>query len=478
MSTNYITLTRQSLYELVWSKPMTALAKEFGITDVALAKRCRAVDVAIPYRGYWARKEAGQNPPKLPLPKYRRSEPVDPTRASAVAPVREGPEPTFHHQVRIPEPETAKQASIEHEALDARLGSNPVTVRADLRGAHPGIRRTALHLKASGVKDFDWKHGDRAGPIFYISVDSSSTQRALRVADSVLRAAESIGWTFEVPPKSEDPWRRRYQISEYSGPTWGCIQVEREPVQITISERRKQVPHVLTKYEKESRARGYQPHLRPWDLAYTGDLRLNLVNRNEYVLKTFADRTKRRLEEQLPDVMHAMLEHALEEKRRREQRRIEEEAERERQRLAGLARERREAHSKLVAELERQVGAWYRARLLRTYIRAAKRATGPRPVQVKLQQQSVDFLEWASSYADQLDPLSPVPRNPDQTPQRSLYGEEEAALKGTLLRLFSTDAHLARKLAIEMAATPTAECDEHEENEEDEDEEEYSDDLD
>ena len=101
-------------------------------------------------------------------------------------------------------------------------------------------------------------------------------------------------------------------------------------------------------------------------------------------------------------------------------------------------------------------------------------------MQAKLQQQSLDFFEWASSYADQLDPLSPVPRNPDQTPQRSLYGEEEAALKGTLLRLFSTDAHLARKLAIEMAATPTAECDEHEENEEDEDEdeEEYSDDLD
>ena len=40
MSANYITLTRQSLYELVWSKPMTTLAKEFGISDVALAKRC------------------------------------------------------------------------------------------------------------------------------------------------------------------------------------------------------------------------------------------------------------------------------------------------------------------------------------------------------------------------------------------------------------------------------------------------------
>jgi len=90
-------------------------------------------------------------------------------------------------------------------------------------------------------------------------------------------------------------------------------------------------------------------------------------------------------------------------------------------------------------------------------------------VQAKLQQQSLDFLEWASRCADQLDPLSPVPRNPDQTPQRSLYGEEEAALKGTLLRLFPSDSHLARKLAFEMTAASTAERDEHEENE-DEDE--------
>jgi hypothetical protein len=31
---------------------MISLAKSFGILDVALAKRCRAVDVPIPYRGY------------------------------------------------------------------------------------------------------------------------------------------------------------------------------------------------------------------------------------------------------------------------------------------------------------------------------------------------------------------------------------------------------------------------------------------
>ena len=35
--TNFITLPRSQLYDLVWTKPVTELAKRFGISDVALA---------------------------------------------------------------------------------------------------------------------------------------------------------------------------------------------------------------------------------------------------------------------------------------------------------------------------------------------------------------------------------------------------------------------------------------------------------
>src|ERR1700723_880744 len=63
-----ITLSREDLYELTWSKPMSELAKDFGISDVALAKRCKRLGIPVPGRGYWARVDAGQNPyrPKLP----------------------------------------------------------------------------------------------------------------------------------------------------------------------------------------------------------------------------------------------------------------------------------------------------------------------------------------------------------------------------------------------------------------------------
>jgi hypothetical protein len=71
-----LTLSREDLYELAWSKPMSELAKDFGISDVALAKRCRKLRIPVPGRGYWARVDAGQKPyrPKLPSRETDRSD--------------------------------------------------------------------------------------------------------------------------------------------------------------------------------------------------------------------------------------------------------------------------------------------------------------------------------------------------------------------------------------------------------------------
>ena len=43
MPTNFITLPRSQLYELVWSKPVRDVAADFGISDVALARRAARV---------------------------------------------------------------------------------------------------------------------------------------------------------------------------------------------------------------------------------------------------------------------------------------------------------------------------------------------------------------------------------------------------------------------------------------------------
>ena len=54
------TVKRAELYRLVWATPMSRLASEFGVSDVALAKTCKRWDIPRPGRGYWAQLEAGQ----------------------------------------------------------------------------------------------------------------------------------------------------------------------------------------------------------------------------------------------------------------------------------------------------------------------------------------------------------------------------------------------------------------------------------
>ncbi len=49
-----IALSREGLYELAWSKPLSELAKDFGVSNVGLAKRCRRLGIPVPGRGYLA----------------------------------------------------------------------------------------------------------------------------------------------------------------------------------------------------------------------------------------------------------------------------------------------------------------------------------------------------------------------------------------------------------------------------------------
>ena len=60
-------LTREQLHEKVWSTPVSNLSKEFGLSDVAIAKRCKKLDVPCPPRGYWAKVQAGKKPRRTPL---------------------------------------------------------------------------------------------------------------------------------------------------------------------------------------------------------------------------------------------------------------------------------------------------------------------------------------------------------------------------------------------------------------------------
>jgi hypothetical protein len=140
---------------------------------------------------------------------------------------------------------------------------------------------------------------------------------------------------------------------------------------------------------------------------------------------------------QVRKVLHGLLNLALERKRHREEQRQREIEARELERQQAIVRQRRAANVKLIEELERQAGAWHRARFLRRYLRAAKRALDDRLFTVDLQGQPTDFIRWAEHYVNQLDPLHAEPRDPDFAHERTFQvGADEKRAQEELQRLF------------------------------------------
>jgi AcrR family transcriptional regulator len=60
--------TREQLYQRVWSKPLSVVAREVGLSGNALAKICSRLLVPYPSRGHWAKVSGGKAPVRPSLP--------------------------------------------------------------------------------------------------------------------------------------------------------------------------------------------------------------------------------------------------------------------------------------------------------------------------------------------------------------------------------------------------------------------------
>lgn len=61
-------VSREALYEGVWTDAVTVVAPRYGLSDVGLVKTCKKLGIPVPPRGYWAKVKAGRRTRKVPLP--------------------------------------------------------------------------------------------------------------------------------------------------------------------------------------------------------------------------------------------------------------------------------------------------------------------------------------------------------------------------------------------------------------------------
>lgn len=68
-SSEKVFLSRNEIYELIWSKPFTTLSKEYNYSDNGLRKICKKHNIPTPRAGHWAKLRHGKSSPMKPLPK-------------------------------------------------------------------------------------------------------------------------------------------------------------------------------------------------------------------------------------------------------------------------------------------------------------------------------------------------------------------------------------------------------------------------
>jgi hypothetical protein len=64
------TITREQLYNMVWSTPMLTLSKKYSISDVGLRKICKRMNISLPKGGHWAKVKYGESSTENPAPYY------------------------------------------------------------------------------------------------------------------------------------------------------------------------------------------------------------------------------------------------------------------------------------------------------------------------------------------------------------------------------------------------------------------------
>ena len=88
-------ISREALYEMVWSEPMLKVGAKFGVSSSYMARVCTLLNVPRPERGYWAKLGVGKAPKKPALPMPRPGELLSWSRGQAlnIHPARPLPQP-------------------------------------------------------------------------------------------------------------------------------------------------------------------------------------------------------------------------------------------------------------------------------------------------------------------------------------------------------------------------------------------------
>lgn len=368
----YNVYDRETLYKEVWEKPVTEVAKRYKVSDVAIHKVCKALDIPTPPAGYWAKLRAGKPVSVIPLPPSDK-----PSRKTGIQ--------TGSAYQATGEKESLAFLNEEDRSVIFAVASQILLPDEGAR-MHPKIiahRKVVAEWKKHKNSDNRvWnRRNAESVPFLADSISDESLPRACRIIDALIKAMEPLGCSLT--------------------DTLSFV-VNGENVPLAFSESKDEVKHIptkeenlqLLKYEEERKRYSWasKPQIRKYDHVFNGRLTLTVNGQ-----KSFRDCKSYVLEDRLGDIMIEIYEAAEEIRKAREAR---EEAERKRQEEE---RRREELRKRYNVEVDRTLAL---TNLAEDYDTACKirRYIAVVEAQGEPDEETAKWIEWAKAKADWYDP--------------------------------------------------------------------------
>jgi hypothetical protein len=391
---------RKTLYEEVWTFPVTEVAKKYKVSDVTIHKVCKAMDVPTPPLGYWAKHRAGKSVKKTPLPKSDK-----PSKREGI---QTGIEPR-------PSTEGEMLAFLpDEEKLLILAAATNVTMPDDDERMHPKLidHRKLVSEWMKELKERKAKRWNRQGmdkaPFLADTISEKSLPRVLHIVDALIKNIEPLG----------------NSLTDYSG--YLRFMIRNETVYFAVTEAKDEIPHVLTKeenmslleYEDDKKRYNWasKPNIRKYDRPYNGRITFTID-----AVRSFRDCKSYKIEDRIGDIIVALYEASdmarIHREKQEEIERKRQEAERleqERERLEEERIERYNSEIELTRDLVNEAEDYDTASKIRNYILALE-GKGD------LSLESCNWIEWAKSKADWFDPTV---KNKDDLLGKRAHGEK------------------------------------------------------
>ena len=362
-------VTRTTLYDQVWSTPMARLSKEYGISDVALAKICKRLKVPYPRRGYWRRKETGKSVKQPPLPPYS-----DPAKQAV----------TIYPTIRPDDLEPASEETTQRITAE-QAPEQKIEVPDRLGKTHRLLSGQLTEWRSASVDEYG---AIRSGSLrqLNIRVSPQHLSRAVRIMNALFFALET----------------RSHQVGIQDGykKTLG-VRIDGYPIEFGLEEKFQRIERSRDKTNPQDSWRYHR-----YEYISTGTLILKISEWGaDGLQKTWSDGKTTKLENCLNDFIVGLLEVAEAVKVRRLKQEQEEQLRREAERRRQEEAIRRQEELARLEALDQEAANWAKAQQLRSYLSALKNMLTTKHGAIQPGSQADQWLIWAHQHADRLDPL-------------------------------------------------------------------------